>query len=99
MTLALLRDAAADQHGVWIGYADGEGRATRMLFYPQRIDGGRAVGIVDGSTIDAPSRSTGLPVPPRPEWLRPGGRPAPPAGQPRRVRLKPTWLAWNPSAS
>ena len=52
VTLALLRDAAADQHGVWIGYADGEGRATRMLFYPKRIDGGRAVGIVDGSTIE-----------------------------------------------
>ena len=52
MTLALLRDAAADQHGVWIGYADGEGRATRMLFYPKRIDGGRAVGIVDGSNIE-----------------------------------------------
>jgi hypothetical protein len=52
VTLALLRDAAADQHGVWIGYADGEGRATRMLFYPKRIDGGRAVGIVDGSSIE-----------------------------------------------
>ena len=48
----LLRDAAADRHGVWIGYADGEGRATRMLFYPKRIEGGRAVGIVDGSTIE-----------------------------------------------
>jgi hypothetical protein len=23
-----------------------------MLFYPKRIDGGRAVGIVDGSTIE-----------------------------------------------
>ncbi len=52
VTLALLRDAAADQHGVWIGYADGEGRATRMLFFPQRIDGGRAVGTVDGSNIE-----------------------------------------------
>ena len=52
VTLALRREAAADQHGVWIGYADGEGRATRMLFYPKRIDGGRAVGIVDGSTIE-----------------------------------------------
>ncbi len=44
VTIALLRDAAADQRGVWIGYADNGGRSTTHLFYPLAIDGGRAFG-------------------------------------------------------
>lgn len=50
VTLAVLRDAAADRHGVWIGYADGSGRTTRRLFHPTRVEGGRAIGTVaDGA--------------------------------------------------
>ncbi|HET7303164.1 MAG TPA: helicase-associated domain-containing protein [Segeticoccus sp.] len=50
VTLALLRDAAADRQGVWIGHADASGRVQRMLFYPRRVEGGRAYGQVDGGT-------------------------------------------------
>jgi hypothetical protein len=50
VTLALLRDAAADRQGVWIGHADPTGRTRRMLFYPTRIEGGRAHGQVEGET-------------------------------------------------
>ncbi len=46
VTIASLRDAAADQRGVWIGYADNGGRSTTHLFYPSRIEGGRAFGRV-----------------------------------------------------
>lgn len=46
VTIAALRDAAADHRGVWIGYADMTGRAERILFYPSRIEGGRAFGRV-----------------------------------------------------
>jgi len=49
VALALLREASADSFGLWIGYADAEGRRTRILFYPRRIEGGRAYGQVDGS--------------------------------------------------
>ncbi|HEX5335331.1 MAG TPA: helicase-associated domain-containing protein, partial [Propionicimonas sp.] len=35
VALAFLREAAADSLGVWIGYADADGRATRILFYPK----------------------------------------------------------------
>jgi hypothetical protein len=52
VTLALLRDAAAGHDGVWIGYADADGRTTRMLFYPRRVEGGRAYGTVDGSNVE-----------------------------------------------
>jgi hypothetical protein len=52
VALALLREASADRLGVWIGYADGDGRTTRMLFYPKRIEGGRAYGPVEGSNIE-----------------------------------------------
>ena len=52
VTLALLRDAAAEHDGVWIGYADADGRTTRMLFYPRRVEGGRAYGTVDGSNVE-----------------------------------------------
>jgi hypothetical protein len=37
---------------VWIGYADADGRTTRILFYPKRIEGGRAYGSVEGSNVE-----------------------------------------------
>jgi hypothetical protein len=52
VALALLREASADSLGVWIGYADADGRATRILFYPKRIEGGRAYGSVEGSNVE-----------------------------------------------
>ena len=52
VALALLREASADSLGLWIGYADADGRATRILFYPKRIEGGRAYGSVEGSNIE-----------------------------------------------
>ncbi len=48
VTLAALRDAAADRHGVWIGHADMDGRTERILFYPDRVESGRAYGTVKG---------------------------------------------------
>ena len=48
-TLALLREAAADRQGVWIGYSDGTGAVQRMLFYPDRVEGGRVHGTADGT--------------------------------------------------
>ncbi len=50
VTLAALRDAAADQLGVWIGYADTTGRTTKHLFYPTRVEGGRAFGSLEDGT-------------------------------------------------
>jgi hypothetical protein len=41
VTLALLRDAVADRHGVWIGLTDRTGATTRHLVHPQRVEGGR----------------------------------------------------------
>ncbi|WP_347350903.1 helicase-associated domain-containing protein [Intrasporangium sp.] len=41
VTLALLRDAAADRHGVWVGVTDRHGATTRELIHPRRIDGGQ----------------------------------------------------------
>ena len=52
VALAFLREAAADSLGVWIGYADADGRTTRILFYPKRIEGGRAYGSVEGSNVE-----------------------------------------------
>jgi hypothetical protein len=52
VALALLREASADSRGLWIGYADADGRTTRILFYPKRIEGGRAYGSVDGSNVE-----------------------------------------------
>jgi hypothetical protein len=52
VALAFLREAAADSLGVWIGYADADGRTTRILFYPRRIEGGRAYGSVEGSNVE-----------------------------------------------
>ena len=52
VALALLREASADNVGLWIGYADAYGRTTRILFYPRRIEGGRAYGSVEGSNVE-----------------------------------------------
>ncbi len=52
VALALVREASADGLGLWIGYADADGRVTRILFYPRRIEGGRAYGLVDGSNAE-----------------------------------------------
>jgi hypothetical protein len=52
VALALLREASADSLAVWIGYADSDGRTKRILFYPKRIEGGRAFGSVEGSDVE-----------------------------------------------
>jgi hypothetical protein len=41
VTLALLRDAVAEHHGVWIGLSDQVGITTRLLVHPERVEGGR----------------------------------------------------------
>ena len=48
-TLAVLREAAADRQGVWIGYSDSDGRVQRLLFYPDRVEGGRVHGTAEGT--------------------------------------------------
>ncbi|MEO8517994.1 MAG: helicase-associated domain-containing protein [Dermatophilaceae bacterium] len=52
VALALLREASTDGLGLWIGYADADGRVTRILFHPKRIEGGRAYGSVEGSNVE-----------------------------------------------
>jgi hypothetical protein len=52
VALALLREASADSLALWIGYADSDGRTKRILFYPRRIEGGRAYGTVEGSNVE-----------------------------------------------
>jgi len=52
VALALLREASADSLGIWIGYADADGRTKRILFYPKRIEGGRAYGSIEGSNVE-----------------------------------------------
>ncbi len=67
VTLALLREAMADGHGVWIGVTDRLGATTRHLVHPRRVDGGRvhatdeagvertwSVHRITGATLDAP---------------------------------------------
>jgi hypothetical protein len=49
-TLAVLRDAAADRQAVWIGYSDADGRIQRLLFYPDKVEGGRVHGTADGTS-------------------------------------------------
>ena len=47
--LEALRQAIADGHGVWIGYSDHNGSTSPTFFYPDRIEAGRAWGLVPGS--------------------------------------------------
>ena len=49
-SMAVLREAIADGRAAWLGYSDGIGRTQRLLFYPERIDGGRVTGVSDGVT-------------------------------------------------
>ncbi|WP_404384938.1 helicase-associated domain-containing protein [Knoellia locipacati] len=49
-SVAVLREAIADGRAVWLGYSDGVGRTQRMLFYPERLDGGRVTGVSEGVT-------------------------------------------------
>lgn len=48
-TLAVLRDAAADRQAVWVGYSDAEGHVQRLLFHPERVEGGRVHGTAEGT--------------------------------------------------
>ncbi|MFW5471449.1 helicase-associated domain-containing protein [Knoellia sp. CPCC 206435] len=47
-SVAVIREAIADGRAVWLGYSDGIGRTQRMLFYPERLDGGRVSGVSQG---------------------------------------------------
>ncbi len=44
-TAAQLRQAVSDALAVWLGYADGNGRTTRHLVRPVRVDGGRVYAV------------------------------------------------------
>lgn len=46
--LAILREAAAEQVAVWVGYAGGSGQIERILFHPESTEGGRVTGTADG---------------------------------------------------
>ena len=48
ISLAVLREACADERAVWIGYTDATGGVRRFLFHPEGIDHGRVHGISDG---------------------------------------------------
>ncbi|WP_194288725.1 WYL domain-containing protein, partial [Ornithinicoccus halotolerans] len=41
VTAGVLREAAADGHPVWIGYADDAGGVRPLLVRPLRVEGGR----------------------------------------------------------
>jgi hypothetical protein len=49
-SMAVLREAIADGRAVWLGYSDGIGRTQRLLFHPERLDGGRVTGVSDDVT-------------------------------------------------
>lgn len=49
-TMAVLREAAVERQGVWIGYSDGTGRTQRLFFYPERVEGGRVHGTAEGTS-------------------------------------------------
>lgn len=46
--LAILREAAAEQTPVWIGYAGASGQIERLLFHPETAEGGRVTGTAKG---------------------------------------------------
>lgn len=67
VTLALLREAVAGRHGVWIGVTDRGGATTRHLVHPWRVEAGRvwatdaaghersySVHRITGATLDPP---------------------------------------------
>lgn len=47
--LAILREAAADQTPVWIGYSGSSGQIERVLFHPESAEGGRVTGTANGT--------------------------------------------------
>jgi hypothetical protein len=51
VTLALVRAAAADHLGVWIGYVDATGSSRRILLRPSRVEGGRVLGSEGDSDV------------------------------------------------
>ncbi len=60
-SVAILREAIAAGHATWLGYSDGTGAVRRMLFYPERVDGGRVTGTADGtSRVLSVHRITGV---------------------------------------
>lgn len=60
-SLALLREAQAAGHAVWLGYSDSEGSVRRLLFYPERVEGSRVSGTADGlSRVLSIHRITGV---------------------------------------
>ncbi|KGN36642.1 helicase-associated domain-containing protein [Knoellia subterranea] len=46
-SIAVLREAIADGRAVWLGYSDSIGQTQRLLFHPERIDGGRVSGVAE----------------------------------------------------
>ena len=46
--LVILREAAAEQTPVWVGYAGASGQIERILFTPEVADGGRVTGTANG---------------------------------------------------
>lgn len=51
VTLALLREAAAEGMSVWIGYVDDVGGVQRTLFRPAHVEAGRVRGTVGDSDV------------------------------------------------
>ena len=49
VAVTMLADAAADHAAVWLGYVDETGDVRRALFRPERVNGGRVVGSIEGS--------------------------------------------------
>lgn len=52
LTIALMREAAADRRAVWVGHTDATGRVSRLLFYPVTVVGGRVLGHAEGSSAE-----------------------------------------------
>lgn len=51
VSLAILRDAAADRRTVWVAVADSSGRVTRQLVEPLTVDGGRVTVLDHGQGV------------------------------------------------
>lgn len=47
-TIALVRDAIAERSPVWVAHVDRFGETERLLLVPERIEGGRVQGTVEG---------------------------------------------------
>lgn len=51
VTAAVLRDAAADGHAVWVGIADDAGGVRRLLVWPQAVEAGRVRATIDDQDV------------------------------------------------